>query len=206
MKYTLASRATLTEMQIGQLNQLICCWFDDNESHPDHLKSILGTLHFEHDANFLMIHHGLMAIKEADCMNDDILESFFTSTTFDPETGDDNFVVIPSNRGKLRVAWWPIIEVNLARNLQNVSDNTDPGALEFVPHRLGHNNIFRLRPYVFEKLFYCIRDDILAQALGGSNENVAPVTDARYEQCTEFINDVYRFGWTGLEFTPIWKG
>jgi hypothetical protein len=21
-----------------------------------------------------------------------------------------------------------------------------------------------------------------------------------------FINDVYRFGWTGLEFTPIWRG
>lgn len=113
--YTPGSIATLTATQTSSINECLSSCFDQNESKLEELTAILGDLYFEADANFLMIHHGLMAMKISDLEQDSNLESLFTSTTFDPATGDNNYVVIPSNLGPLRVAWWPIIVLNVFR-------------------------------------------------------------------------------------------
>lgn len=187
-----------------KLNSLISEWCKEyHEDHTpvmNHVAELLQGLEFTGDATFIPLHTCIMCIRDLPYSSGSWLPFYFESEYRDPTIQ----IVNASGTYLARLADIPVF--NVARDIHLATANTDPSTLDYVPHRL-ERGFFRMKPYGYDRLFYSIETDILATALGGKNDRVVPLaSEDDSDERAEFINDVYRFGWTGLEFIPIWKG
>lgn len=166
----------------------------------DSVVKLLQGIEFTGDATFIPLHPCIMCIRDQPYGPGAWLPFYFESMYSDPA------IQIVNSSGTYIARFADIPVVNVARNVHTATAETDPSTLDFVPHRLARG-FFRLKPYGYDRLFYSIETEILATALGGKNDRVVPLaSEDDADERAEFINDVYRFGWTGLEFTPIWRG
>jgi hypothetical protein len=193
--------------QVGQREKLYAMveeWSKEyHEEHTDLMSQVaelLRGIEFMGDATFIPLHPCIMCIRDLPYGPGAWLPFYFESMYRDPT------IQIVNSSGTFIARFVNIPVVNVARNVHTATAETDPSTLDFVPHRLARG-FFRLKPYGYDRLFYSIETDILATALGGKNDSVVPLaSEDDADERAELINDVYRFGWTGLEFTPIWKG
>lgn len=176
------------------------------EYHEEHtplmnqVAELLQGIEFTGEATFIPLHPCLMCIRDQPYGSGAWLPFYFESMYRDPT------IQIVNSSGAYMARFADIPVFNVARDLHKATADTDPSTLDFVPHRLARG-FFRLKPYGYDRLFYSIETDFLATALGGKNDRVVPLaSEDDADERAEFINDVYRFGWTGLEFIPIWKG
>ena len=204
LKFTKDVQVHWREVQKERLYALLDQWMlirhEDNSPLMNEVAELLRGLEFSGSATFLPLHPCLVVVEEH-AADDDGIEGYLE----DPRFGCDPNTIIETAAGRYLARFMPIYYYNLARNLQNATSQTDPSTLDFVPHRLGPE-FFRLKPYGFERLFYYTTLETLATALGGERYIKRVHEDSEYQGEDAFINDVYRFGWTGLEFTPIWRG
>lgn len=193
--------------QVGQrekLHAIVEEWTKEyHEEHMDLMSQVAELLHgieFAGDATFIPLHPCIMCIRDLPYGSGAWLPFYFESMYRDPT------IRIENSSGAYIARFADIPVVNVARNVHTATAETDPSSLDFVPHRLARG-FFRLKPYGYDRLFYSIETDILASALGGKDDEIGPLaSEDDADERAEFINDVYRFGWTGLEFTPIWRG